>query len=68
MGRIIVTCFPSSSSISGNLKPAIGLFGTEFEDCALRCTDRSRPHGGDPKLIGYFYSDCPTWTHTRKPT
>ncbi len=21
----------------------------------------------DPKLIGYFYSDCPTWVHVRKP-
>jgi hypothetical protein len=21
----------------------------------------------DPKLIGYFYSDCPTWVHAPKP-
>ena len=21
----------------------------------------------DPKLIGYFYSDCPTWVHVREP-
>ena len=22
----------------------------------------------DPKLIGYFYVDCPTWIHTRPPS
>ncbi len=24
------------------------------------------PLADDPKLIGYFYIDCPTWVHTRK--
>lgn len=34
------------------------------------CDYVARAHCGrfadDPKLIGYFYSDCPTWVHTRK--
>jgi hypothetical protein len=39
-----------------------------FEDW---CDYVARAHCGrfadDPKLIGYFYSDCPTWVHIRKP-
>ena len=44
------------------------VFGTEFEDWCdyVARTDCARM-AGDPKLIGYFYSDCPTWVHTRKP-
>ncbi|MHC4436380.1 MAG: agarase, partial [Planctomycetota bacterium] len=34
------------------------------------CDYVARAHCGrfteDPKLIGYFYSDCPTWVHIRK--
>jgi hypothetical protein len=37
---------------------------------AAWCDYVARAHCGrfadDPKLIGYFYSDCPTWVHVRK--
>jgi hypothetical protein len=41
-------------------------FSQDFEDW---CDYVARTHcarmADDPKLIGYFYSDCPTWVHTR---
>lgn len=44
------------------------IHGKGFEDW---CDYVARAHCGrfadDPKLIGYFYSDCPTWVHIRKP-
>lgn len=41
-------------------------FSKEWEEwcdyvARAHCADLSN----DPNLIGYFYSDCPTWTHTR---
>lgn len=43
-------------------------FSQDFEDW---CDSVARTHcarmAADPKLIGYFYSDCPTWVHTRNP-
>lgn len=42
-------------------------FSQDFEDW---CDYVARAHCGrladDPKLIGYFYIDCPTWAHTRQ--
>jgi hypothetical protein len=42
------------------------LFSAEFADW---CDYVARTHcarlADDPKLIGYFYLDCPTWVHTR---
>lgn len=41
-------------------------FSTDFQDW---CDYVARAHcarmADDPKLIGYFYIDCPTWVHTR---
>jgi hypothetical protein len=41
-------------------------FSSEWEDW---CDYVARAHvaelSEDPNLIGYFYSDCPTWVHTR---
>lgn len=38
----------------------------EFEDwCDYVARDACSRLRDDPKLIGYFYSDCPTWTWTR---
>jgi hypothetical protein len=43
------------------------LFSQDFEDW---CDYVARAHcarfAGDPKLVGYFYLDCPTWVHVRK--
>ncbi|MDZ4850913.1 MAG: agarase [Pirellulaceae bacterium] len=40
------------------------------DDFANWCDHVAREHcvplADDPKLIGYFYIDCPTWVHTRK--
>jgi hypothetical protein len=40
------------------------------DDFANWCDHVAREHcvplSQDPKLIGYFYIDCPTWVHTRK--
>lgn len=42
------------------------LLGGDFEEW---CDYVARAHcarfAGDPKLIGYFYIDCPTWVHVR---
>ena len=42
-------------------------FSKDFEDW---CDYIARAHcarfADDPKLIGYFYIDCPTWVHTRR--
>lgn len=39
-------------------------------DFAAWCDHVAREHcvplANDPKLIGYFYIDCPTWVHTRQ--
>lgn len=45
------------------------LFASEFEDWCdhVARTDCARM-ADDPKLIGYFYTDCPTWIHpTQNP-
>ena len=42
-------------------------FSTEFADwCDHVAREHCVPMSGDPKLMGYFYVDCPTWAHTRK--
>ncbi len=42
------------------------------DDFSAWCDRVAREHCGrladDPKLIGYFYCDCPTWVHTQNPT
>ena len=42
-------------------------FSSEWEEW---CEYVARAHCAqlcdDPKLVGYFYSDCPTWIHTRE--
>ncbi|MBM4153413.1 MAG: agarase [Lentisphaerae bacterium] len=42
-------------------------FGSaEFADwCDYVAREHCARMAGDPKLIGYFYIDCPTWIHTR---
>ena len=43
-------------------------FSQEFEDwCDYVARDSCARMADDPKLIGYFYSDCPTWIHTNYP-
>jgi hypothetical protein len=43
-------------------------FSEEFEDwCDLVARDACARMAEDPKLIGYFYSDCPAWVHAPKP-
>jgi hypothetical protein len=38
----------------------------EFAEwCDYVARDQCARMAGDPKLIGYFYIDCPTWIHTR---
>lgn len=42
------------------------LASREFEDwCDYVARAECARFAGDPKLIGYFYIDCPTWVHTR---
>ncbi|MCP4614528.1 MAG: agarase [Planctomycetes bacterium] len=42
--------------------------GKGFEDwCDYVARAECGRLADDPKLIGYFYSDCPTWVHIRKP-
>jgi len=44
------------------------LYGTAFEDwCDYVARDDCVRMAEDPKLIGYFYTDCPTWVHARAP-
>lgn len=44
------------------------VFSSEFEDwCDFVARDDCARMAEDPKLIGYFYSDCPTWVHAPKP-
>lgn len=39
-------------------------FAAEFEDwCDYVARECVAPFANDPKLIGYFYVDCPTWVH-----
>ena len=41
-------------------------FSQEFEDwCDYVAREHCVRFENDPKLIGYFYIDCPTWIHTR---
>lgn len=40
---------------------------SDFADwCDYVARDQCARFARDPKLIGYFYIDCPTWVHTRK--
>ena len=40
----------------------------EFEEwCDYVARDQCARMADDPKLIGYFYTDCPIWVHTRRP-
>jgi hypothetical protein len=42
------------------------LKGSDFEDwCDHVARSDCRRMADDPRLIGYFYVDCPTWTHVR---
>ena len=41
-------------------------FSSEWEDwCDYVARDQVTQLSDHPNLIGYFYSDCPTWVHTR---
>jgi hypothetical protein len=41
-------------------------FSREFEDwCDFVARSQCARLADDPKLIGYFYLDCPTWVHVR---
>lgn len=41
-------------------------FSKDFEDwCEYVARSQCARLADDPKLIGYFYTDCPMWTHTR---
>jgi len=41
-------------------------FGRDFEEwCDYVARSECSRFVDDPKLIGYFYSDCPTWVHDR---
>jgi hypothetical protein len=41
-------------------------FSSDFEDwCDYVARSQCARFADDPKLIGYFYSDCPLWVHTR---
>jgi hypothetical protein len=40
------------------------VFSSDFEDwCDYVARDDCARMADDPKLVGYFYSDCPTWVH-----
>lgn len=42
------------------------LFSKDFEQwCDYVARAQCAQFADDPKLIGYFYIDCPTWVHTR---
>jgi len=44
------------------------IFSTDFADwCDYVARRDCARMADDPKLIGYFYTDCPAWTHARKP-
>jgi hypothetical protein len=44
------------------------ILGSDFEDwCEHVARSECSRMASDPKLIGYFYVDCPTWTHVRPP-
>jgi hypothetical protein len=45
--------------------PKIGSAGFA-EWCDYVARDQCSRFRDDPKLIGYFYTDCPTWVHSRK--
>lgn len=41
-------------------------FSSDFEEwCDYVARSQCSRFAGDPKLIGYFYTDCPLWVHTR---
>jgi len=49
-------------------QPIPDFFGSYFEDwCDFVARSQCALMAGDPKLVGYFYVDCPTWVHTRTP-
>lgn len=44
------------------------IMSDEFEEfCDLVARTACTRMAEDPKLIGYFYTDCPVWVHSRKP-
>ncbi|MEQ1861919.1 MAG: agarase [Chthoniobacteraceae bacterium] len=43
-------------------------FSKDFEDwCDYVARSQCARFADDPKLIGYFYTDCPAWVHTKPP-
>ena len=43
-------------------------FSDEFADwCEYVARDSCARMADDPKLVGYFYSDCPSWVHHPQP-
>jgi hypothetical protein len=41
-------------------------YSNDFEDwCDYVARSQCARFVDDPKMIGYFYTDCPTWVHTR---
>jgi len=41
-------------------------YGTEWEEwCEYVARSHCAEMSEDPNLVGYFYSDCPTWIHNR---
>lgn len=43
-------------------------FSQDFEDwCDYVARSQCARFAADPKLIGYFYTDCPMWVYTRPP-
>ena len=44
------------------------IFSEDFEDwCDYVARSQCSRLRNEPNLIGYFYSDCPTWVHVRPP-
>ena len=44
------------------------IFSKDFEDwCDYVARSQCTSLKDEPNLIGYFYSDCPTWVHVRPP-
>jgi hypothetical protein len=44
------------------------IYSKGFEDwCDYVARAECSRFANDPELIGYFYSDCPTWVHVRQP-
>jgi hypothetical protein len=46
----------------------LDVFSREFEDfCDYTAREIVALHAHDPKLVGWFFTDCPTWTFSMKP-